>query len=112
MTLFGTINLGIDEATALKKELQVWQINIDGKTEIVTVVYDIVLLSPTNKTVQILETNQFTRFDRQAILEEGTNNVLKEENLRWTYLKNSPLGQGILGMIGADLLKYPNFIQD
>lgn len=110
MTLFGHIDLGIDDNTGLNKQLQVWQINIDGKSEVVTVVYDIVLLSPTNKVIQTLSTDNFKRFDRLAQLDED-NNVLMEASLKWTYLKESPLGKGILGMIALDLSKYPDFEQ-
>lgn len=110
MTLFGTLPLGIDVETGLQKEVQVWQINIDGKTETITVVYDIVLLSPVGQPLLILETNSFLRYNRQAVL-DAENNVIKEENLRFKMLKESPLGQGILGMITADLLKYPNLEQ-
>ena len=41
----------------------------------------------------------------------GIFKILEESSLRWTYLKESQLGRGILGMIALDLTKYPNLEQ-
>ena len=111
MTLFGTADLGIDAETGLEKQLQIWGIDINGKTEEVIVSYDVVLLSPTGVTVKVIESNNYRRYDKQAVI-DANGIELSAANLKFTYLKNSAVGQGILYMISLDVANYPNLEQN
>ena len=107
MTILGTKQLGEDLETGLQKELRIWQITIDGKSEVILVVYDIVLISPKGGVVKVINTNSFRRFNRPAIIEDGVE--VKPENNKFDALKLSPLGQGILGMLQVDINNIQGF---
>lgn len=106
MTILGTKDLGQDPETTLNRQLQVWQITIDGKSETILVVYDIVLLSPNDKVVKILSTENYRRFNRP----EYTNGETTiPANNKFDALKLSPVGQMILGMLQVDLNNIQGF---
>jgi len=111
MTIFGTKDLGLDEDSGLQKQVQFWNIDINGKTEVVTVKYDIVLLAPKGQVVKILETNQYRRFNRPDILDDE-GNVILPANMKWDQLKESATGKGILEMIDLDVKNYPDLKQN
>lgn len=102
MTILGKKSLGVDPKTTLEKELHIWQITIDGKSEVILVVYDIVLLAPTGAVIKTLETNNFVRFNKKAVLD--SNGVeISPANMKFDALKLSPIGQGILALLQVDL---------
>lgn len=109
--LFGEINLGLDEETSLNKKAIIWQIVIDGKSRIITVVYDIVLLSPRETVVKTVLTDVYTRFNSSEVLDKD-GNVIKAVNMKWDALRNSPIGQGILQLIATDVSNYNNSMND
>ena len=99
-----TKSLGTDSASGLQKEVRAWQLTIDTKSEIVVVVYDIVLLSPKGKIVSILETNTYRR----------TNVPARDSipaDMRFNTLRNSSLGKSIEDMIKKTIDKYPKVEQ-
>lgn len=112
MTIFGEIDLGIDKETGLQKKVLIWKIDIDGKTEIITVKYDISLISPTGIVVKIIATNIYRRFNRPAVMSEDGETIITPANMKWDQLKDSAIGQGILSMIDLDVKNYPNLAQN
>ncbi len=107
MTLLGTKNLGKDVVTDLDRQLQIWQITIDGKSEVILVVYDIVLLAPNGSIAKVESTDNFRRFNRDAVIQDEIE--VKPANLKFDALKLSPVGQAILGMLQLDLNLIQSF---
>lgn len=112
MTIFGEKNLGVDIDSGLQKKLLIWDIQINGKTEVITCKYDISLISPTGMIVKTISTNNYKRFNKLAELDEDGITVISPANLKWDSLKNSIIGQGILSMIAQDVVNYPNLEQN
>ena len=52
MTPITTKSLGINQELGLEQELKVWQVNIDARSEVINVVYEIVTYSPTNTIIK------------------------------------------------------------
>lgn len=109
MTPITTKDLGLDKETGLNKELQVWQLLIDTKSEKITVVYDIVLLSPTGLVVSVLETKTYYRYNYKGGIDGGGNKI--NDNLMFDYYRNSDLGKGIISLIEKTIADYPNVEQ-
>lgn len=91
-----SFDFGVDAYTGLQKKLYVTGIRIDAKTEVVYVDYDIVLLSPTGVQVSVIESYYFERLNLPG-------------NEKYNELKNSPVGQGIIQMIGTDMAMIQSY---
>lgn len=107
MTILAKKSFGIDDETGLEKEIHIWHISINGKEDTINIGYDIVLLSPKGKVVSVVSTNNYNRYNRPAIIEDGIE--VKPANMKFDALKNSPVGQGILQMLSADIANIKSF---
>lgn len=101
--------IGVDSVTGLNQQLVVWQLTIDSKSEIVVVVYNIETLSPNGKVVSTSENKTYTRYNRKESMRQDSTII--PANLKFTELRNSPVGQMISGMIANDV-KVLNSIAD
>jgi hypothetical protein len=91
-------SLGIDQETGLEKKIIIHTLEINSQTEVITVKYQVALVSPTGKIMAVLENGQYTRF----------NSPIKQ---KYNALRDSAIGQGIIQMLGLDLDLYPNINQ-
>lgn len=82
--------LGIDVETGLSKELRFVSVIIDSEAEQLVVGYKVVLVSPTGVDMKTLHTGIFTRYNSQ-------------NNPEYDNLRESPIGQGIIQILQADL---------
>lgn len=94
-TPIATHDFGVDSVTGLDKQLQVWQLTIDVKSNKIIVVYDIVLVS-NNVVVSVLRTDSYVR-----------DNTTLTTN--FNALRTSSLGQGIAYLINQDIGKINSF---
>lgn len=99
MTPITTKALGINQELGLEQELKVWQINIDAKSEVIKVIYEIVTYSPTNTLIKSEYPLQYIRFN-------DTNG-----QMMFDYYRNSLIGQEITSAIEQTLQNYPNLTQ-
>jgi hypothetical protein len=95
-------DLGIDSVTGLNQKLKVWEVNINSKTEIIRVGYEIITYSPTGVEVKSSGMKFYTRFNSKK--EEGRQ-AFKE-------FAEGQIGQGITYAITNTLLKYPQLNQE
>lgn len=93
-----TKNLGVDSVTGLQQRIEVWQIAIDSKAEVVTIVYQIKTLAPNGSVVATTENRTFTRYNEPG-------------KMNFNILRDSNVGNAIISMINADLAEYPNLSQ-
>lgn len=99
--------LGLDEVEQLQKRLDVWDINISSRKEIITVEYDIVLLSPVGNVVKTLQNTCYIRFNsRINDIDRKQMKKVTKDNLKFDELRTSQVGQMIAGMISLDIAEY------
>lgn len=91
-------NIGIDPEIGLEKVLKIWQFTVDAKAEKIVVVYDIDTLSPTGVVVNTQANNTYERYN-------------SETHAKFDELRDSPIGQGITGLMLGDLQDYPDMAQ-
>lgn len=103
--------LGIDEITGLNQRVIITQFMIDAASEKISIQYKIETLSPTGVVVKSSNPLVYTRYNRVEVLDEN-GNVVKEANMKFNQLKDSTLGQTILGMLQTDIDGYPDLAQD
>lgn len=89
----------INQEYGLIEELRITDLSINGKDKVIIVKWELVVVSPTGKIVNIKDSGEYTRYDSL-------------NNLKFTQLENSPIGQGIKQMLEMDLALYPNFEQN
>jgi hypothetical protein len=89
-------DFGIDQDTGLQKQLWVWQITIDKKSNKIAVIYDIILIAPTGIALMILKTGSYIR-DNDT------------DSQHFATMQAGPLGQGITISITEDLDKIQSF---
>lgn len=82
-----TKSLGLDTLTGLPQRINVWQLTIDAKSNVIVVVYNIQTLSPNGSVV----------------VYTGDNKSYSRTGARFDALKASSLGQGIIGIITNDI---------
>jgi hypothetical protein len=90
---------GLNQEYGLSEELRITDLSINGKDKVIVVKWELVIASPTDKIVKVLNYGEYTRYD-------------SANNLKFTQLENSPIGQGIKQMLEIDLALYPNFEQN
>lgn len=86
MTPIAEKDFGIDSDTGLQKKLQVWAFYCDAETELITVVFKVVLISPTGKTVSVVRSGSYSR-----------------SGVKFNELRTSQIGQGIEYKISGDI---------
>lgn len=96
-----TRNIGTDSITGLVKQVQTYKIIIDTDDSTVTNQYRVVLLSPNGKSVTSIYDGVY--FDKNQQAATGFNGAVIAASNQFTQLRLSPLGQGIAGLIKADL---------
>jgi hypothetical protein len=99
MTPITTKSLGINQELGLEQELKVWQVNIDARSEVINVVYEIVTYSPTNTIIKNEYPLQYIRFN-------DTNG-----QMMFDHYRDSVIGQSIISAINQTLDNYPNLNQ-
>lgn len=90
-------SIGIDSATGLSQQLNVWQLTIDAKSKKIAVVYNIQVLAPNGAVVSTGDNLVYFRYNKPA------HDTIPADN-RFDLLKASPLGQGIIANIVNDLV--------
>lgn len=107
MTPIATKPLGLDEVEQLQKRLEVWRVDINARKEIVTVEYDIVLLSPANNVVKVLDNTCYTRYNsKEGDFYSRLMKQVTKNNLKFDELRASQIGQMIAGLIALDIANY------
>lgn len=96
MAAIATKDIGINPENGLNQRINVWQITIDSKAEVVIVVYNIETLSPNGVVVTTSENKTYTRSNNP---ETDTT----EANMKYDSLRESTVGQMIKGMIDLNL---------
>jgi hypothetical protein len=92
-------SIGVDEETGLSIELRVKELTINADIRLITVKVIKCLVSPSGVEMKIIETLYYNRAD-------------KENNMKYSMLESSPIGQGIRQMLLTDLAEYPNLTQE
>ena len=106
-------SLGIDAESGLEQKLNIWQVTIDAKAELIVVVYTIQTISPTGVVIAESENKTYTRYNQPAIPEvknEAGEVATPEVPAKLAYdgYKNSPIGQGIIALINSTIAKVTN----
>ena len=86
MTPIAIKSFGIDTESGLEKQLQVWSVFCDAENEQITIIYKIILLSPTGTVFSVI--------NRGGYLRNGT---------KFQTLGLSEIGVGITALIEGDL---------
>ncbi len=127
MTPIAKKSLGIDQESGLEQQIVITQLTIDSTSEIVVIVYRLELLSPKGTVVRRSDPKTYTRYNlpnilyksgdvitpevldvdgvtviTPAVISDGTE-VKLIGNMKFDLLRNSPIGQGITGLIGLDI---------
>lgn len=91
-------SLGTDQETGLEKKVIIHTVEINSLTEVITVKYQVALVSPTGKIMAVLEEKEYRRYNSL-------------NNKKYDSLKNSALGEGIRQALQLDLDLYPDITQ-
>lgn len=97
--------MGSDNEWGLPAQMQIWELNIDAETEIISVRYKIVTTTPTGKE-DVRVDKIYTRFNSRTTDTPTPFNGFKtvtQDNLKFDELRESQVGQMITGMLGLDV---------
>ncbi len=83
-------NIGTDSVSGLSQKIVIWELGIDAKAHVVTIVYQIETLAPNGTIVSISDNKTYTRF----------NGLIANYDI----LQASQVGQEIIGMLNEDLV--------
>lgn len=95
-------SFGTDQETGLEKRILAHSFHCDAKANRITVICDVVLMSPTGKIVSIVMP---VTYRRENIAETPTINA----SLKFDQLRNSQIGQGIIQLIQGDINAITSF---
>ena len=87
---------GTDSVTGLARQIQVWKLTCDAKSETVSVAYDVVTVLDSGKVASILLTDQYRRYNADL-------------NSKFDALRASQAGQDITALITSDLNLITSF---
>lgn len=116
MTPIATKKIQNDPKTNLEQYINVWQLTIDAKAEIISVVYEVVVVAPNKEVASVKEISNYTRCNIPELVEikDEDGKVISpkvEASLKFNELRDSQLGQTIAAMIQQTINLYPNLNQ-
>lgn len=100
MIAITTKDLGIKDG--MKVILEVFKLDINSDTEVVNIEFRLNYLSSTNVIFKS-ENYGYTRYNKKTILDQDGITEISPPNMKFDQLRNSQVGQMIIGMIELDI---------